>query len=96
MFKGQGLIQITGRRPYKGVMPPDKAVILGQFEKIDEIMVDTEMWYTVQVTPRVTKWIKEQNNKLWHEHRTASHYKVLDTFDVQEKLYTQLILTWGS
>jgi hypothetical protein len=94
-FKGRGLVQLTGRGPYNGVMPPSKAVIIGNFEVIDKAIVDGECWRTVQVIPRVSKWIKTQNTNLWYEHKTANHYKVLDTFDISEKFYTMLVLRWS-
>lgn len=95
MFRGQGLSQTTGHRKYHGVMPPHKAVILGNFEIIETAKVDGETWYTVQVIPHVTKWIKIQNSDMWYEHHTTHNFKVLDTFDIQKKLYTLLILAWG-
>lgn len=95
MFKGKGVIQLTGRRPYEGVMPPYKAVIIGNFEIRESALVDGEEWHTVQVTPRVTKWIHEQNTNMWYSHKTASKYKVLDTFDIHTKLYTIMAIKFS-
>ena len=95
MFKGRGMVQLTGRRPYEGVMPPSKAVILGNFEIHSSAQVDDETWYTVQVTPRVTKWIREQNSSMWYSHKTANNYKVLDTFDIHNKLYTMMAIKFS-
>jgi hypothetical protein len=95
MFKGNGVVQLTGRRPYEGVMPPYKAVIKGNFEIFASSPVDNEIWHTVQVTPRVTKWIKEQNTSMWYSHKTSSKYKVLDTFDIHNKLYTMMALKFS-
>jgi hypothetical protein len=95
IFKGRGTLQITGRRPYKGVMPPHKAVILGNYEVMDTAQVDGETWYTVQVIPRVSEWLRTQPQHLCYEHKTAHNYKVLDTFDIHEKIHTVLMLMWS-
>jgi hypothetical protein len=87
-------MQITGHSKYDGVMPPHKSVIVGNYEKLDSILVDGKYWYKLQVVPRVRDWIKVQNKNLWYEHVTSNNYKVLDTFYVYETLYTQLILLW--
>ena len=80
---------------YEGVMPPRKAVILRYFEIQDTAQVDGDTWYTVQVNPRVTPWIRQQSKELWYSHISPNHYKVVDTFDVHEKLYTMLALRWS-
>ena len=77
------------------VMPPHKAVIIGNFEKMDSALVDGDLWYKVQVIPKVTRWVKEQNKDLWYDHKTPNNYKVLDTFDVHEKLYTMMAVRWS-
>jgi hypothetical protein len=92
---GKSIAQLTGHRPYQGVMPPPHAVIKGNFEIISRAAVDKECWVTVQVIPRVSEWIKTQNPDLWYDHKTANNYKVLDTFDMSEKLYTMLVLKWS-
>jgi len=94
-YTGRGVIQITGRRPYDGVMPPHKAVILGNFEVMESAVVDGDTWYKIQVIPRVTEWIKTQDKNRWYEHITAHNYRVLNTFDIHETLYTLLILRWS-
>ena len=77
------------------VLPPRKSVIKGYFEVQDKVIVHGDWWYTVQVNPRVSPWIREQSEDLWYNHLTPSHYKVLDTFDIHEKLYTFLVLRWS-
>jgi len=94
-FQGRGVVQLTGRGPYTGVMPPRKAVIKNYFEVQDKAIVDGDWWYTVQVNPRVTTWIKEQPASMWYIHLTPNHYKVVDTFDMHEKLYSMMILRWS-
>jgi len=94
-YTGRGVIQITGRRPYAGVMPPYKAVIKGNFEIMESAVVGRDTWYKIQVVPQVSEWIKQQDKNSWHEFRTGNNYKVLDTFNVHEKLYTMLILNWS-
>lgn len=77
-------------------MPPTKAVQRHRFEIIDRAVVDTEQWYVIQVEPRVVPWIRNQNQELWYEHLTYSgRHRVLETFDVHEKLYTMMALTWA-
>ena len=82
-------------KKYHGVMPPPKAVIKDNFEVFTSTQVDDECWYTVQVIPRVSTWIREQPNELWYNHITPSQYKVLDTFDINEKLYLLMVLKWA-
>jgi len=94
-FNGRGVVQITGRRPYSGVMPPYKSIIKTMFEIRSSAIVDGDTWYTVQVNPRVNSWIKTQDTSLWYNHLTPNHYKVVDTYDIHEKLYTLLALRWS-
>jgi hypothetical protein len=80
---------------YDGIQPPRKAVIKGYIEIQDTTQVDGATWYTIQVNPRVSPWIKEQHKDLWYSHITPNQYKVVDTFDVHEKLYSMLALRWS-
>jgi len=96
MFKGRGFVQLTGRRPYDGVVPPYKSIIKSMFEIRERADVDGETWYTVQVNPQVTSWITTQDPSLWYSHKTANNYKVVDTYDIHEKLYTMLALKWSN
>lgn len=96
MFKGRGLIQITGRKPYNGVVPPPRVIMKGNFEIIDKATVDGETWRTVQVEPKVKEWLVKQDKSYWYEHLTESRkFKVLDTFDISEKLYLMLVLRFS-
>jgi hypothetical protein len=52
------------------------------------------MWYVVQAEPKVARWMRTQNKDLWYDYKVGSH-RVLDTFDVHEKLYTMMALTWA-
>jgi len=83
------------RSRYDGVMPSRKAVIKGMIEIQDKAEVDGDTWYVVQVNPRVCPWIREQNKDLWYEHIDQRWYKVANTFDVHEKLYSMLALRWS-
>ena len=77
-------------------MPPTKAVQRNRIEIIDQALVDNEQWYVIQVEPRVVPWVREQNQELWYEHFTCNQqYRVLDTFDVHEKLYTMMAMKWS-
>jgi len=95
MYRGKGVVQITGRRPYDGVVPPYKSIIRTMFEIRDTAEVDGETWHTVQVNPRVIPWIKSQDSGLWYDHKTANNYKVAYTFDIHEKLYSMLALKFS-
>jgi hypothetical protein len=83
------------RSRYDGVMPPQKAVIKGMIEIQDTAEVDGATWYTILVNPRVSPWIREQHKDLWYSHKTANNYKVVDTYDMHEKLYTMMALRWS-
>jgi hypothetical protein len=73
-----------------------RAVQRNRFEVVDSAVVDGEKWFVVHVEPRVTPWIREQENNLWYEHTTSQYrYRVLDTFDVHERLYTLMSLRWS-
>ena len=95
-YFGRGVVQLTGRRPYDGVMPPYKAIIKPMFEIRTSAVVDGETWYTVQVNPQISPWIKTQDPSLWYDHKTANNYKVVDTYDIHEKLYSMMALRWSS
>lgn len=82
-------------RKYNGVMPPLKAVMKDNFEVFNSAQLDGECWYTVQVIPRVSSWIRTQSKDSWYNHITPSQYKVLDTFDINEKLYLLMVLKWA-
>lgn len=72
------------------------AVQKNRFEVVDQAVVDGEQWFVVHVEPRVTPWIREQEDNWWYEHTTGQYnYRVLDTFDVHEKLYTLMSLRWS-
>jgi len=93
---GHGYFGNTIHRPYPGVMPPRKAVMKTNFEVQGCVEGEHGKSYLVQVEPKVTSWIKEQSKDLWHEHLTESKYKVLDTFEIHEKLYSMMALRWSS
>lgn len=75
-------------------MLPKRAVMTRSFEVLDQGHVDGEPWYVVQVEPKVSRWIHEQDSKLWYDHRSGS-YMVLNTFDVHEQLLTLITLRWS-
>jgi hypothetical protein len=83
------------RTIYKGVMPPYRSILKNNFEVCDNALVDGEQWYTVQVMPCVQEWVKQQEKNFWYEHFTANNYKVVNTFDMHERLYTMLALRWS-
>lgn len=83
------------RRILNATMPPYKVVQKSRFEVIDKGIVDGELWRVVQVEPKVTPWIREQNLDWWYEHKTTRDFRVLDTFDMNEKLYLLTALKWS-
>ena len=83
------------KRVVNATLPPYQAVQKSRFEVIDQGIVDGELWRVVQVEPKVAPWIREQNSKWWYEHMTTQQYRVLDTFDMNEKLYLLTALKWS-
>ena len=81
VLKDEGWIKTTVNPAYT-----DMGMLSGRYEQ----------WYVIQVEPRVVPWVREQNQELWYEHLTCNQrYRVLDTFDVHEKLYTMLAMRWA-
>lgn len=74
-------------------LPPAKYVMNHAYEVLSEADVDDERWYVIQAEPKVARWVREQSWDLWYEHRIGN-FKVLDTFDINEKIYTMLVLKW--
>jgi len=82
---------ITNRATY---VP--RAIQKRRFEVVDTGTVDGEQWFVVSVEPKITPWIREQETTMWYEHTAGTYnYRVLDTFDVHEKLYTLMSLRWA-
>ena len=66
---------------------------------LDQADVDGETWYTVQCKPSyVSSWVQEQDPALWHrhEHIDRQWYMHFNVFDMHEKLYTLMALTWNT
>lgn len=81
-------------RKYNGVMPPYRKDV-NKFKIIDQAKVDDAQWYTVQVHPDIRSWMCYQPEELWHEHIDQRWYKVANTFDIHEKVYTMLAMRWS-
>ena len=81
-------------KKYQGVMPP-YSTREKSFRIIDSAVVDGRMWYTVQTRPPVSEWVRQQPNNQWYSHVGASGYKVIDAFDIEERLYNMLALRWS-
>lgn len=63
------------------------------FRIVSEAKVDDAQWYTVRIYKTTcASWIRRSNKSLWYEHTNTSRYGGL--FDIHEKLYTMLALTW--
>ena len=85
---------MTQHKKYQGVMPSYRKDVT-TFKIIDRALVDDEQWYTVQVHPDMRSWVREQTETLWHEHIDQKWYKVANTFDIHEKLYTMMAVRWS-
>lgn len=59
---------------------------------LSEATVDGEKWRTVRCNSYLSKWIRTQNNKMWHEHIDSNWYIHQNVFDMNEKIYTLLLL----
>ena len=66
-----------------------------KFRIHDKATVDGEQWYTVGCSKEVSSWMRIQPKDLWHEHIDEKWTIHLNRFDIHEKLYTQLALTWS-
>lgn len=82
------------RKKYQGVMPSYRNNVTN-FKIIDQALVDDEQWYTVQVNPDIRPWVRQQPENMWHEHIDQRWYKVANTFDMHEKVYTMLAVKWS-
>ena len=81
-------------RKLNGVLPP-MLIRSGNFEVIDKAPVDDRTWYTVQGNTRIREWLKTQPQDLWYAHTTSNGYRQHDAFDVDERLYTMMVLKWS-
>lgn len=81
-------------KKYQGVMPPYRNNVTN-FKIIDQAIVDNDQWYTVQVHPDIRSWMRLQPTELWHEHLDQRWYKVANTFDIHEKIYSMLAMRWS-
>lgn len=61
------------------------------YSEMDDSIVDNERWFCVKCNDEVAKWLRTQNKNYWYEHNTS---KPIPMFDVQDKLYTMLKLTF--
>ena len=72
----------------RSMTPPAKFTILDQAE------VDGETWYTISCTKEVSTWLREQSQELQHSHIDTNRYLFVTKFDIHEKLYTLMALSW--
>lgn len=71
-----------------GVAPP-------KFELTDSAIVDGELWYTIRTYNRdVAAWLRSQSKLQRHEYG-GSEYRYGYIFDVDEKLYILMCLSWA-
>jgi hypothetical protein len=62
------------------------------FKKIDEAVVDGELWHTVYTLNNtdVSKWVRQQPGVV----ETSTSWAFNAFFDVPDKVYMMLILRW--
>lgn len=83
----------TGKSTFMDMANPPAIRIL------DQAQVDGETWFTVQCKPSyVSGWIQEQDPELWvrNNHIDQKWYMHFNVFDMHEKLYTMMILKYGT
>jgi hypothetical protein len=75
----------TGKSSYYYPYPPKM-----QFQKVDESIVDGEVWYTVRTrhSSEAGKWLRQQECAV----ETSTGWAFDSYFDVPEKIYLMLIL----
>jgi hypothetical protein len=56
----------------------------------DQGPVDGRTWYTVSCSHEASQWLRTQSREMCHEH-IQNHNR----FDIDEKLYTMLVLRWS-
>ena len=72
---------------------PKPTVESKAFRVVNNATVDDAQWYTVRVYKNsCASWVRQSNNSQWYEHASMGRYGGL--FDIHEKLYTMLALTW--
>ena len=62
------------------------------FKKIDEAVVDGELWHTVYILNNtdVSKWVRQQPGVV----ETSTNWALNAFFDMPDKIYMMLILRW--
>lgn len=69
------------------------------FISSNETTVDGAPWYSVDCRKEVAQWIRtnyaDQENQSWFEHIDQRGYISTRVFDVNEYIYTTLVLKWS-
>jgi len=71
---------------------------LTPYTKISTATVDGAPWYTIKCNSKVSEFIRTQSgqDKRWHEHIDSNWYVHKNMFDINEELYIQVGLKFGS
>lgn len=79
--------------PTQPIPASHRAVWPPPFRIVDQATVDDETWYTIRSYRKpVAAWVREHNPDLWVE--LTDDYPFGNQFDIHEKLFTLLALTW--
>jgi hypothetical protein len=57
-------------------------------------VVDDKTWHTVKLSMPAAEWIRTQNCSLWVELVATDNWASKGTFDIEESLFTVMLLKW--
>lgn len=63
-------------------------------QHLDSAPVDDKIWHTVKLNMLTADWIRQQDASGWYEHTPTESWGSRNIFDIEESLYTMLVLKW--
>lgn len=63
-------------------------------QHLTSAQVDNKTWHTVKLNMLTADWVRRQDSENWYEHISSAKWAGQNTFDVEESLYTMLMLKW--